>query len=233
MHRVVLVRPQHSLNVGLACRAMKNFGFTELAIVGTPKKTKTAHMFAKHATEVLANARQVRTLAEALKGCDTAIGTTGAVRRFHKRLKVAHPVSELPRYLKGKCALVFGSEGVGLDAADVDACDVLVTVPTHKSQPVLNLSHAVAVVLHAASRLDAQKAPDRASRTLRLIAEKSWAETVNTLSGIKNKAKVGIAFRRVLERADASEDEVRALLTALGKIKRAVTSGQSKEKPAK
>ncbi|MEM9980308.1 MAG: TrmH family RNA methyltransferase, partial [Cyanobacteria bacterium P01_D01_bin.2] len=42
-------------------------------------------------------------------------------------------------------AIVFGGERSGLKTADIEACDLLTTVPQHQLQPSLNLAQAVMV----------------------------------------------------------------------------------------
>ncbi|MBI4360819.1 TrmJ/YjtD family RNA methyltransferase [Candidatus Micrarchaeota archaeon] len=220
MHRVVLVRPIYSSNVGLVCRVMKNFGFAELCIVGSKKKSKTAYMYAKHSEEVLRNAKTAGTLKEAVRGCDVVIGTTGVLRRFHRKLKTCVPLPQLKDHVHGKAAIVFGSEGVGLTESEVNACDVLVHVPANPEHPVLNLSHAVALVLYALSQIPFTPVHGHASRALRQRVQESWQHVVSHIKSVKDQEKVGAAFRNVLERAHVSDDEARALLTALSRLEK-------------
>ena len=59
---------------------------------------------------------------------------------------------ELPKRLsgvEGRVALVFGPEGKGLLNQQLVECDVLVTIPTWEGYPILNLSHAVAIICYS------------------------------------------------------------------------------------
>ena len=44
--------------------------------------------------------------------------------------------------------MVFGRESTGLTREEILKCDVLVSIPASKAYPVLNLSHAVAIILY-------------------------------------------------------------------------------------
>src|SRR4028119_2220548 len=81
MHvRVVLVEPQDAGNVGASARAMKNFGFTDLWIVGGKQRVDdVSSWWAVGANDVVDAATRVATLDEALGDCHLTVATT-AVR---------------------------------------------------------------------------------------------------------------------------------------------------------
>ncbi len=221
--RVVLVRPIYSSNVGLICRVMKNFGFNDLVIVQPARrnvKTKTAYMYAKHSKEVLENARVVRTLDDAVSDRQLVVGTTGMPQRFHRQLKQCIPLSALRNRLSGNVALVFGSEGSGLNEAETNACDVLVYVPTSVEHPVLNVSHAVAVVLHAVSEIPWSQESAAASIQARRVLEKKFGALIADADRIKDKKKVTLAFRKILSKAQPTFDEVRTLMAGLAGLEK-------------
>ncbi len=60
---VVLVGPEYDMNVGMAARVMRNFGFSDLRIVG-PKCGigPDAVKYSKHAVGLLRKARRFRAL---------------------------------------------------------------------------------------------------------------------------------------------------------------------------
>jgi len=221
--RVVLVRPVYSSNVGLICRVMKNFGFNELVIVQPPRKnvkTKTAYMYAKHSKEVLQNARVVPTLEAAVSDCQLVVGTTGAPGRFHRQLNACIPLAQLKSRLSGRVALVFGSEGSGLSAVESAACDVLVYVPANPVHPVLNVSHAVAVVLHALSDASWEPAPEVAGVASRRLLEQKFAALIRDADRVKDKKKVTLAFRKLLSKSQPTVDEVRTLMAGLAGLEK-------------
>lgn len=216
--RVVLVRPLYSSNLGLACRVMKNFGFSDLCVVQParkPVKTKTAYMYAKHSKEVLQHARVVPTLEAALSDRDVVVGTTGVPNRFHRQLKQCIPLSDVPGRLSGKAAVVFGSEGTGLTDAETAQCDWLAFIPANPAHPVLNLSHAVAVVLHSLSGMSWAPEPRLASVGQRRMLERKFDALIAGSPYVDDHAKVVLSFRKILGKAQASEDEVRTLMAGL------------------
>ncbi len=223
--RVVLVEPKWDLNVGSACRAMKNFGCTELYLVSPAAKLgPDAVKYAKHGADVLKKARKTKSLKQALKGCTVAVGTTGMVRRFGKRmLKKCVSTRDLKKAVGAgdKVALVFGNEESGLDARDLNECDFVAFIPASPEYPVLNISHAVAVVLYeicaseAEGRLKASgglgaPAPRRKMERL----ERMFAGFVRNNKSVRDPEKVATAFKRVLRRSRPSDAEIQALYPA-------------------
>ena len=84
--RFVLVQPSHAGNVGAAARAMKVMGFADLVLVAPRfadvlQQPETVSR-ASGAAEILARARVVPTLAEALHGITWACATAMTPRDF-------------------------------------------------------------------------------------------------------------------------------------------------------
>jgi len=148
--RIVLVEPHEAGNVGAAARAMKNFGFNELAIVGSRPQVVVgaAEWWAKGGTDVVQSARHFATLQEALAGVHLSVATT-AVRGRHvfeqlTPFEVARLAEETlgPDYI---LALVFGREESGLSTADIAMCQRTAVIPTAPDTPTMNLAQAVAI----------------------------------------------------------------------------------------
>ena len=78
--RMILVNTSHPGNIGGAARAMKNMGLTELYLV-QPKEypAPRAVWRAAGARDLLANARIVESVDEAIKGCGLVVGTSAAM----------------------------------------------------------------------------------------------------------------------------------------------------------
>ncbi len=221
--RIVLVRPLHSSNLGLVCRVMKNFGFKELVIVQPakkPVKTKTAYMYAKHSKEVLQAARVVPSLEAAVSDCNVVVGTTGVPNRFHRQLKSCIPLSDVPKKLSGSVAIVFGSEGSGLTDDESAQCDWQAYIAANVEHPVLNLSHAVAVVLHYLAGMSWQPDVELAPIGQRRILEKKFAELISDSPHVKDRPKVLRSFRKILGKSQASVDEVRTLMAGFAALEK-------------
>ena len=79
MLRIVLVEPREAGNVGAAARVMKNFGFTDLWIVGEyPELHPLAGWWASGADDVVAAARFAPTLHHAIGDAHITVATTSA-----------------------------------------------------------------------------------------------------------------------------------------------------------
>ncbi|HXY41241.1 MAG TPA: TrmH family RNA methyltransferase [Vicinamibacteria bacterium] len=156
---VVLVRPARAANVAAACRAMKNMGLRRLWLVGAEALRLDADVrgFAYGAWEVLDQARRAESLAEAVAASTLVVATTGRpLAGAWSPRRLAAGVAA--RAGGGVCSLVFGPEATGLTGAELDACHLLVHVPTDPAQPSLNLAQAVLLVayeLRLATRSDA------------------------------------------------------------------------------
>ena len=103
---------------------------------------------ASGATEVLAQARVVDTLAEALDGVTHACATAMTPRDFG-------PPTRAPREhfagLAGsghRVAFVFGPERTGMSNDDVYRCHACLSIPTHPDYGSLNLAQAVQLIAY-------------------------------------------------------------------------------------
>ncbi len=151
---VVLVDPEVQGNVGAVARSMLNFGFAELRVISEQGFLieDEAWARAKHAREVLEQAVVHATWDECMEDISLVVGTSGK-RETGSKVVFRHFVlpDELSQRLgevQGKVALLFGREGVGLLTEELQRCDFLVTLPTWEGYPILNLSHAVTLILY-------------------------------------------------------------------------------------
>ena len=150
--RFVLVRTSHPGNVGAAARAMKVMGFSDLVLVAPRFADVLQHedtvAMASGATDVLAQARIVPTLTEALDGITWACATAMTPRDFGPPTHAprAHFAELAPQ--GHRVAFVFGSERFGLGNEDVYRCHACLSIPTDPSYGSLNLAQAVQVLAY-------------------------------------------------------------------------------------
>jgi tRNA/rRNA methyltransferase len=142
----------HAGNVGAAARAMKVMGFSDLVLVqprfaDVLSREETVAM-ASGAADILARARIVGTLDEALEGVQVACATAMTPRDFG-------PPTHAPRgYFAGlasqpaRVAFVFGGERFGLSNEDVYRCHACLSIPTHPDYGSLNLAQAVQLIAY-------------------------------------------------------------------------------------
>lgn len=149
---VVLVRPRNPLNIGAAARAMSNFGFRSLRLVNPYKLAFRDARSAVGAAELLAEAEEFQTVADAIADCGLVVGTTAVHRRV-----LQHPLRRLDedggrlireQLSSGRVALLFGSEKIGLTTTDFSHCQWLLHVPAVEDHVSMNLGQAVAVCLY-------------------------------------------------------------------------------------
>ncbi len=76
-YRVILAEPKFEGNIGAIARAMKNFGLGDLVLVNPCEIGEECLKRAKHAGEVVENAKVYETLDEALADLDYIVGTSG------------------------------------------------------------------------------------------------------------------------------------------------------------
>ncbi len=150
--RFVLIGTSHPGNVGAAARAMKVMGFSDLVLVA-PRDPQVlqrdeAVAMASGATDVLAAARVVATLPEALEGVTYLCATAMTPRDFG-------PPTHAPRDLfatlapsQERVAFLFGSERFGMANEDVYRCHACLSIPTRADYGSLNLSQAVQLIAY-------------------------------------------------------------------------------------
>lgn len=219
--RVILVEPENEGNVGAVARAMRNFDVADLVLVNPCALGEEARKRAMHGAAVLRAAKSVGNFDRALLGADLVVGTSGIETANEKRFaRIAISPSDLANRvapMDGTLALVFGREDFGLLNDELRKCDLLVTVPASKEYPILNLSHAVAILLYALSSARAVERPIReasGSEKRRLL--EAFADLLEVTEYPAHKrARTQIMFRRLLGRAIPSKWEFHALMGVL------------------
>jgi len=150
--RFVLVDTSHPGNVGAAARAMKVMGFSELVLVNPRLPDVAAHpealAMASGATDVLAGARIVATLAEALDGATFACATAMTPRDFGPPTRAPRECLAELAATDHRLAFVFGGERFGLSNDHVYACHVCLSIPTQAEYGSLNLAQAVQLLAY-------------------------------------------------------------------------------------
>ncbi len=160
---VVLVEPAGPLNVGSVARLCANFAVNDLRLVAPrcdPNDPDALRM-AVHGRPVLTSARIYPNLLAAVSDCSRVIATAG--RLDHGTIPLGPAEVVLPWAISSSgqqpIALVFGREDHGLTNAELLLSQRVIALHSSDTYPSLNLSHAVAVVLHEIARLEAGPSP--------------------------------------------------------------------------
>lgn len=151
--RFVLVETSRAGNIGSVARAMKTMGFSDLVLVSPrcaePLNDPEAVAFASGATDVLAGARIVASIGEALEGCNFAAAVSARLREFSPPVWTPRAFSA---HVAGqgelRPALILGNERVGLPNEIVEQCNVLINIPANPAYSSLNLSQAAQVLAY-------------------------------------------------------------------------------------
>jgi TrmH family RNA methyltransferase len=209
---------------------MKNMGLTDLVLVNPrffPHEEATAR--ASGADDILKGARVVATLGEGIADCVYAAGASARSRAID--WPALEPRECAARLLEeeagGPVAVVFGPEKSGLSNADLDLCDVLLTIPTNPEFSSLNLAMAVQVITyelrlaggHAPAEEREPDVPPATSEEL----EYFYAHLEQTLKDIRfldpdNPRTLMRRLRRLFLRARPDKNEInilRGILTAV------------------
>src|SRR3954463_14595182 len=151
---IVLVRTRNPLNIGAVARAMSNFGFDSLRLVNPYSIAFREARSAVGAAQLLKDAREFKSVADAVADCSLVVGTT-ALRNRKLPHALKSPASAAPlirkRLSSQDVALLFGSEKTGLSADDLSHCDWSIRIPT-VGNISMNLGQAAAVCLYEISR---------------------------------------------------------------------------------
>ena len=218
---VVLVNSVYEGNVGAVARVMKNFGYSELTLINPCELGAFARAMASHAQDVLDGARR-KTLEDVLVASNLVIGTTGIagskanLRAPYQLARLGVKLSEM----RGIASILFGPEDQGLSNEVLQECDVVVTVETSTKYPVMNISHAAAVILYSI----ASATTPAARRTVATHADldRLLQHTSDVLEEIDfpahKRRRVLLNLKRIWGRSELSTSEVRTLRGVLSRI---------------
>ncbi|MGK5080390.1 RNA methyltransferase [Janthinobacterium sp. HLX7-2] len=151
--RFILVETSRPGNIGGVARAMKTMGFSDLVLVN-PRfpdalTDPEAVAFASGAQDILAGARIVGSIAEALEGCNYAAAVSARLREFSPPVTAPRAIAgQLAAAQELHAAVIFGNERFGLPNEIVEQCNVLINIPANPEYSSLNLSQAAQVVAY-------------------------------------------------------------------------------------
>lgn len=237
---VVLVRPEYGGNVGSTARAIANMGIRgPLRIVGTPQiLDASAWRMAKHAKNRLDSALWFNSIQDAVpRGPKTLIlastARIGSANRPHPLAvqdAIPKAMTKLVTEEVEDVYLVFGPESDGLNNAEVEHCDWVVTIPSAPEYRSLNLAQAVLVFSYEVNRFFASSLPSfqvtGRSQRERLIAHfLGLAEAVGFVLP-DDPYKMRPRLEEILQQLPPYINEVNTLHGLLDQAIRSVRAGQ-------
>jgi len=236
--RFILIETSHAGNVGAAARAMKVMGFDELVLVAPRwpnvlRREETIQR-ASGANDVLANARIVDTLEDALDGVTHLCATAMTPRDFGPPTRA--PRAHFAELAQGdhSVAFLFGSERYGMKNEDVYRCHVALSIPTDPQFGSLNLGAAIQVLAYEwrcalggfsipVSTAPAEKAD--AQQVAGMLTH--WEQALTDIGFLDPAApkKLMQRLNQLFNRADLNQEEIH-ILRGVAKAMSATASGK-------
>ena len=224
--RIVLVEPQHPGNIGAVARAMANFGLDDLAMVKGCDLADESFARSKSGRPVLENSKRYNTIEEAIAECDIAIGTSGIRPEGDKRwFRAPENVEKINGIIaeRENPAILFGRENYGLYREELALCEATITIPTNPEYPILNLSHAVAIVLYEIKRKEKVKGPKKRKN----VSQEEFERLVDRIMDLLENSSYPVrrldrsrtTLRRLVSRGNPDEGEYENLMGIFKAIK--------------
>jgi tRNA/rRNA methyltransferase len=161
---IILVEPQLAENIGMAARAMANFGLSELRLVaprdGWPNEGARAAAVA--AVHLLDGARLFASAREAIADLNYVLATTARARGQMKRVLLPEEALQGAAARAGegqRIGILFGRERTGLENDEISLADAAITFPVDPEHASLNLAQAVLLIGYEWARLSGRGLP--------------------------------------------------------------------------
>ena len=216
--KVIVVEPKFEGNIGAIARAMKNFGLSDLVLVNPCEIGDDCLSRAKHAKDVVENAQIHREIEPALEGLDYIVGTSGVDSESDKKhlrnnltpKEFASKVADL----SGNIGIMFGRENYGLYNEELMHCDTVITIPSSKEYPILNLSHSASIIFYELFDIEfAKKEKKEASGFEKDKMMKHFTDLLEAVNYPEHKReKTTVMFQRILGRAVLTKWEFHTLM---------------------
>jgi len=218
--RIIFVEPKNPGNLGSLARIMKNFGFSELYVTHTTRIPSEDIFRAMKGQEILKNAIFVNDLDEATEGLKYVVGTSGVktdsikgvVRNHMEPEEFARKISRV----KGTIGIVFGREDIGLTNEELSKCDYFVHIPAEEEYPIMNISHAAAILLYSIKNVKNTGKKEVIDRKEMDILVDKFRDNLEKNGYPEHRIpKTTLMFRRLISRALINEYEFRVLMGSL------------------
>jgi tRNA/rRNA methyltransferase len=224
--RVVLNRPESASNVGAVARVISNTGLAGLDLVQPCDfRTVEAWRMAWRSEDVLEQVRVFDSLEAARANAAYVAGFAGREGKKVEPITPRQMASEIASLGENaEAAIVFGCESRGLTEEELGLCQRRVRIPSHPSQPSLNLAQAVMVagyeIFVASSEEPAERAPDRATAGEADLALGAFREALLDIGFLPadHPESRFVEWRELFGRAGLTARETRVLLALARRI---------------
>ena len=206
---------------------MANFGLKNLVLINPPTLTPEAYYQATHGKYIVENALVYPSLDEFYqsKRIDFKIASTGVAGGSYNLSRIPLRPEQLSESINinNKIALLFGREGDGLSNKEIEDCDLCVSIPTDPSYPILNISHAAAIIFYELFKNKHEYAVEGLEESSSLEKEyliKDMTDLINGLDIPEHKKKNGLkTFKNIINRAFITGREAHTFKGILRRLK--------------
>lgn len=152
---IIFVEPESEDNIGALARVMANFGFENLILVNplvNPFSERTKIIAREKGWEIIKKCKIYADLFQVIPKFDINYGTTGvSAKRANEILRNPITPRELAKEIykyNGNVGIYFGRESRGFTNEELNLFDSIITIPADENYPVMNITHAAAIVLY-------------------------------------------------------------------------------------
>ena len=228
---IVMVETSHSGNIGAAARAMNNMALSRLSLVSPRCRVdEQAYARATGAFELLGNHQKFSGIPDAIADCHLVVGSSARARTLTWPTLTPAELADKVATMGSdqQVAILFGQERTGLTNEQLHHCHYAVNIPTNPNFSSLNVASAVQVICYELFKtLSADAVPppqpdDKLASALQTEGLFDHLEQVITHTGFLNPAQpkqLMTRLRRLLLRAEPSENEVNILRGILSSVK--------------
>ena len=224
---IVFVECETPGNIGFLARTMANFGLKNLVLINPPTLTNEAYYQATHGKYIVKNAKIYPTLDEFYQSqrIDFKVASTGMAGGSYNLSRIPLKPEELGKSMNvsNKIAILFGREGNGLTNKEIDDCDICVSIPTDPTYPIMNISHAAAIIFYELFKNKHDFGVEGLSESSDLEKEylqKDMNALIDSLDIPEHKKKNGKkTFNNIISRAFITGREAHTLKGILRRLK--------------
>ncbi len=224
---IVFVECETPGNIGFLARTMANFGLKNLILINPPTLTNEAYYQATHGKYIVENAKIFPTLDDfyQTQRIDFKVASTGMAGGSYNLSRIPIKPEELGKSINvsNKTAILFGREGNGLTNKEIGDCDICVSIPTDPTYPIMNISHAAAIIFYELFKNKHEFGVEGLVESSDLEKEyliKDMRELIEYLDIPDHKKKNGLkTFNNIVSRAFITGREAHTLKGILRRLK--------------
>lgn len=224
---IVFVECETPGNIGFLARTMANFGLKNLILINPPTLTNEAYYQATHGKYIVENAKIFPTLDDFYQSqrIDFKVASTGMAGGSYNLSRIPIKPEELGKSINvsNKTAILFGREGNGLTNKEIENCDICVSIPTDPTYPIMNISHAAAIIFYELFKNKHEFGVKGLEESRDLEKEyliKDMRELIDKLDIPEHKKRNGLkTFNNIVSRAFITSREAHTLKGILRRLK--------------